>query len=204
MTRLCSLAKELIKLDVVIWDEAPMAPKPALEAVDKMLRDITQIDLIFGNKIMLPGGDFRQVLPVPGSTVIYKSVDSVVIEDLTDMLNFPAEFLNTVTPVGFLSHELRIKIGWIVMLLRNLNLKKGLCNGTTLSVVQTGERVFGCIFACGSGKGRYVLIPRFDNYYLSDFFRHYSAMLERKSYGQSCNSLRFLKAGNNKMGIVDM
>ncbi|KAL6727109.1 hypothetical protein Aduo_009015 [Ancylostoma duodenale] len=194
-----------------------MAPKPALEAVDKMLRDITQIDLIFGNKIMLPGGDFRQVLPVVRkirrgemiaacikNSQLLHHFTHVVIEDLTDMLNFPAEFLNTVTPVGFLSHELRIKIGWIVMLLRNLNLKKGLCNGTTLSVVQTGERVFGCIFARGSGKGRYVLIPRFDNYYLSDFFRHYSAMLERKSYGQSCNSLRFLKAGNNKMGIVDM
>lgn len=51
-------------MDVVIWDEAPMAPKQALETVDKLLRDIMQTDLIFGNKIMLLGGDFRQVLPV--------------------------------------------------------------------------------------------------------------------------------------------
>ncbi|RCN27744.1 hypothetical protein ANCCAN_26520 [Ancylostoma caninum] len=63
VTRQCSLANEL-KLDVVTWDEAPMAPKQTLEAVDMLLRDITQVDLIFGNKIILLGGDFRQVLPV--------------------------------------------------------------------------------------------------------------------------------------------
>ncbi|KAL6739704.1 hypothetical protein Aduo_013129 [Ancylostoma duodenale] len=257
-----------------------MAPKQALEAVDQLLRDILQTDLIFGNKIMLLGGDFRQVLPVvreggrgemiaaciknsklwhhftlyrlktnmrvtghasnwkryilnigdgkepanengemavpqdllctgslvnkifapflngqcsdlseiailtprnaeplhisnhildlmPGSTVIYKSVDSVVTEDPKDMLNLPTEFLNRMTPAGFPPHELRIKIGSIVMLLRNLDLKEGLCNGTKLSVVQTGNRVLGCIFACGSRKGRYVL-PQNDNYYNQD------------------------------------
>ncbi|KHJ76634.1 hypothetical protein OESDEN_23746, partial [Oesophagostomum dentatum] len=41
-----------------------MAPKQALDAVDRLLRDITQLDSPFGNKIMLLGGDFRQVLPV--------------------------------------------------------------------------------------------------------------------------------------------
>ncbi|KIH55324.1 hypothetical protein ANCDUO_14520 [Ancylostoma duodenale] len=105
---------------------------------------------------------------MPGNTVIYNSVDSIVTEDPKDMLNIPTEFLNRMTPPGFPPHELRIKIGSIVMLLRNLDFKEGLCNGTRLSVVQTGDRVLGCIFACGSRKGRYVLIPRIDNYYNQD------------------------------------
>ena len=47
-----------------IWDEAPMMHKFAFEAVDRTLRDITQIDKLFGGKIFIFGGDFRQILPV--------------------------------------------------------------------------------------------------------------------------------------------
>ena len=49
---------------VFIWDEAPMMHKFAFEAVDRTLRDITQIDKPFGGKIFIFGGDFRQILPV--------------------------------------------------------------------------------------------------------------------------------------------
>ncbi|CAJ0565354.1 unnamed protein product, partial [Mesorhabditis spiculigera] len=33
-------AQELRKVDAVIWDEAPMAPKKALEAIDEKLKDL--------------------------------------------------------------------------------------------------------------------------------------------------------------------
>ncbi|XP_063994425.1 uncharacterized protein LOC135171800 [Diachasmimorpha longicaudata] len=51
-------------VDVFIWDEAPMAPRYALELVDRTLRDFTNVNLPFGGKIMILGGDFRQLLPV--------------------------------------------------------------------------------------------------------------------------------------------
>uniref|UniRef100_A0A914YQP7 ATP-dependent DNA helicase n=1 Tax=Panagrolaimus superbus TaxID=310955 RepID=A0A914YQP7_9BILA len=57
-------AKNLIETDVFIWDEAPMAPKYALEIMDRLLRDLTKIEKPFGGKILLLGGDFRQLLPV--------------------------------------------------------------------------------------------------------------------------------------------
>ena len=41
-----------------------MAPREALEAVDVLLRDLTRVDLPFGGKVLVLGGDFRQVLPV--------------------------------------------------------------------------------------------------------------------------------------------
>ncbi|XP_077231904.1 uncharacterized protein LOC143865148 [Tasmannia lanceolata] len=62
---------ELIKqTSLIIWDEAPMHHRHAFEAVDKTLKDILRFDDCnscekpFGAKIVLLGGDFRQILPV--------------------------------------------------------------------------------------------------------------------------------------------
>ncbi|GMT03439.1 hypothetical protein PENTCL1PPCAC_25613, partial [Pristionchus entomophagus] len=57
-------ARELAENDVFIWDESSMIPKAALNTADAVLRDITQIDRPFGGKIVILGGDFRQILPI--------------------------------------------------------------------------------------------------------------------------------------------
>ena len=57
-------AQILMETTIFIWDEASMIPANALQAVDVLLRDITQINKPFGGKFMFLGGDFRQVLPV--------------------------------------------------------------------------------------------------------------------------------------------
>ena len=49
---------------MIVWDEAPMAPREALECVDMLLRDLLQNDMPFGGKVLVVGGEFRQVLPV--------------------------------------------------------------------------------------------------------------------------------------------
>ena len=41
-----------------------MIPTHALDAIDRSLQDITGNNECFGGKVMLLGGDFRQVLPV--------------------------------------------------------------------------------------------------------------------------------------------
>uniref|UniRef100_A0AC34FI22 ATP-dependent DNA helicase n=1 Tax=Panagrolaimus sp. ES5 TaxID=591445 RepID=A0AC34FI22_9BILA len=58
------LGKSLKEVDVIIWDEAPMAPRHALEVVDKKLREIMNNDIPFGGKVLVLGGDFRQLPPV--------------------------------------------------------------------------------------------------------------------------------------------
>ena len=58
------LAKLIRMAQIIIWDEAPMMHKYAFEALDRSFRDILKIDLPFGNKIIVFGGDFRQILPV--------------------------------------------------------------------------------------------------------------------------------------------
>ncbi|GFH30705.1 ATP-dependent DNA helicase, partial [Haematococcus lacustris] len=53
----------------IVWDEAPMAHKHCYEAVDRTMRDVMRTDAqaaqqLFGGKVVILGGDFRQVLPV--------------------------------------------------------------------------------------------------------------------------------------------
>ncbi|XP_060959218.1 ATP-dependent DNA helicase RRM3-like [Cannabis sativa] len=66
----CSVSKQsglskLLQLTkLIIWDEAPMSNKEAIEALNYMLKDINNSTLPFGGKVIVFGGDFRQVLPV--------------------------------------------------------------------------------------------------------------------------------------------
>ncbi|XP_021979197.1 uncharacterized protein LOC110875309 [Helianthus annuus] len=61
---------------LIIWDEASMAKRQAIEAVDRTLQDIIGVRLPFGGKIMVMGGDFRQVLPVIKRRTRAQIVDS--------------------------------------------------------------------------------------------------------------------------------
>ncbi|GBM57540.1 hypothetical protein AVEN_97653-1 [Araneus ventricosus] len=59
-----SEAKILLDAKVNDWDEAPMTHVHAFLAVDRLLKDLTKCDEPFGGKIILLGGDFRQILSV--------------------------------------------------------------------------------------------------------------------------------------------
>jgi len=55
----------LLKVAKAIFiDEVSMIPLGALESVDACLKDLCENDLPFGGKLIILGGDFRQVLPV--------------------------------------------------------------------------------------------------------------------------------------------
>ncbi|XP_021995720.1 uncharacterized protein LOC110892890 [Helianthus annuus] len=71
-------AKLIRSAKVIIWDEASMAKRQAIEAVDRTLQDIIGVSLPFGGKIMVMGGDFRQVLPVIKRGTRAQIVDSSV------------------------------------------------------------------------------------------------------------------------------
>jgi ATP-dependent DNA helicase PIF1 len=64
-TKQSGKAKLLTRDSLIIWDETSMTKQQAVEALDSSMRDIMgRYDLPFGGKIVVFGGDFRQVLPV--------------------------------------------------------------------------------------------------------------------------------------------
>jgi hypothetical protein len=281
--------RELAKYHVFIIDEASMVPKYALNAVDKLLREIHCNEQPFGGVVMLLGGDFRQIPPVlrggdfaeqfainirlsdswsafqifhlldnmrvaqgdnyeehiqwllnvgegklsynnevaipsdldckeksivdfvyppgfdfsnvellagrailcpknntslemnekilerlPGESVTYFSVDDVFEkpdeEQQQDAANqaedknliYPTEWLNAQTPSGMPPHELKLKVGAIVMLLRNLHVRNGLCNGTRMIITALHEHSIECKLITGSRAGDVVLLSRID------------------------------------------
>lgn len=267
-------AAYLRQVDLFIVDEASMVPVHALTAIDRMLRDVMDIDVPFGGKLFLLGGDFRQVLPVlprksrvaivenciksstlwplmqvhtltrnmragigeadfaqwllrlgngtlkstkpdappdtidiprdcvivqgsivdsvfgsvdkprlladrviltptndsslhlndeviaklPGQAKVYLSADDALCDGEDNV--YPTEFLNSITPSGMPPHRLILKKSAIIMLLRNLDIRKGLCNGTRLIVHHLHERVIDAEILTGANKGERVLVPR--------------------------------------------
>ncbi|XP_021965954.1 uncharacterized protein LOC110861154 [Folsomia candida] len=260
-------AQNLREASLLIWDESTMAPSHALNAVDRLLRELMNNETPFGGKVLLLGGDFRQCLPVvvhgtkagiievclkssrqwkefrflhltenvrsvdpeysewilsigdgtltnddnlpddiveipqdlisSGNIVeeIYgKSLLATTIHQFTnrtilspknehvdginakvlevlnsiedkcdqDANNYPIEFLNGLNPSGMPPHSLQLKVGAIIMLLRNLNTKRGLCKGTPLIVKELKPNLIIAEVISGTANGRFVFIPRID------------------------------------------
>jgi hypothetical protein len=276
--------KELIETDVFIIDEISMVPKYALECIDRKLKELMENDSPFGGKIMIIGGDFRQILPVrkragrndlvslsvtqsnlwkqfkvfrlkknqrvltgandetvmqdredfadwllkvgngeipvneneymdiPDHVIVendlieetfgefigkndlegmsnrviltttndrahdfnekilnllpdqdvktYLSIDKVDSNEPSNFVEYPPEFLHSLKESGLPPHELKLKTDCPVMLMRNLNPAKGLCNGTRLRIKNLYKNMLECEYMFGLRKGERVLIPR--------------------------------------------
>ena len=276
VTPTSSHADYLRSVDIYILDEASMIPSDALRAIDIMLRDITGVDVAFGGKVFLLGGDFRQVLPViprgnrtkivenclkasplwtefqvftlkknmrakpeelefadwllrlgngtlpneqindevvedliavpdqcqivdhsivdsvftdlennaltynstilspknedtlrinnlvisklPGEPITYLSADRAIIEE--GVSNYSDEFLHGLTPSGMPPHRLDLKVNTVIMLMRNICVRQGLCNGTRLTIKHLHQHVIDAEILTGSNAGHRTLIPR--------------------------------------------
>nr|XP_009767304.1 PREDICTED: ATP-dependent DNA helicase PIF4-like isoform X2 [Nicotiana sylvestris] len=59
-----SLASLIRDAKLIVWDEISMAKKEMIEALDLLLRDLMETNMLFGGKVVVFSGDFRQTLPV--------------------------------------------------------------------------------------------------------------------------------------------
>nr|GEV52828.1 ATP-dependent DNA helicase pfh1-like [Tanacetum cinerariifolium] len=59
-----SLATLIKDCKLIIWDEAPMAKRNAILALNDLLQDLMDLTELFGGKVVVLGGDFRQTLSV--------------------------------------------------------------------------------------------------------------------------------------------
>ena len=87
---------------------------------------------------------------MPGDRVLLRSADELGHSE--DLQRFNIEFLNSLSPTGFPPHCLQLKAGMPVMLLRNLNPREGLCNGTKMIFEKSiDNKVLQCKLI-GSGR----------------------------------------------------
>ncbi|XP_029124910.1 uncharacterized protein LOC109787689 [Cajanus cajan] len=108
------LAKLIRETTTIIWDEAPMTNRYALEALDRSLKDILDCNAPFGGKIMILGGDFRQVLPVvPKGTkaqMIYACIVKSHLWPITKVLHLRQNMRSLQDP-NFAEYLMRIGDG---------------------------------------------------------------------------------------------
>ncbi|XP_050065995.1 uncharacterized protein LOC126555074 [Aphis gossypii] len=113
---------------------------PAVDRVKiprEMVCDIANlIDFVFPQQMSLANIDefVRKIILCPRNDDC--RLDTVVVDDPDEVANYPTEFLNTLEPDGLPPYNLTLKVGSIVMLLRNLDSKRRLCNGTRLVVTE--------------------------------------------------------------------
>jgi hypothetical protein len=123
------LAELIRKTDLVIWDEAVTAHKHIFMAMDRTFRDILNKSepiaskCYFANKLILFGGDFRQILPVIKKGNRSKIVDSTLKKSsfwnginkcqLTDNMRIKSAAINIAKPIELLNEFAKylIKIG---------------------------------------------------------------------------------------------
>jgi hypothetical protein len=86
------------------------------------------------------------------------SADSVGNDD--DPGLYPAEILNGINLSGLPSHELRLRNGAVIILLRNIDQTRGLCNGTRLLLTSFTRFLIRATILSGEFHGTVALIPR--------------------------------------------
>ncbi|CAN1176894.1 hypothetical protein LINPERPRIM_LOCUS3808 [Linum perenne] len=100
---------------------------------------------------------------IPGPSKIYFSSDSLSptkTNIATLELEYPIEFLNSLSFNGIPEHKLELKPFTVVMLLRNINPTSGMCNGTCVLLTDLGEYVISGLIVSGTLEGTTVAIPR--------------------------------------------
>lgn len=94
---------------------------------------------------------------IPGDAFISISIDEAD-DDFEDPMS--VDVFNAFETKGFPVHRLSIKIGQPVIVLRNLSVGQGLCNGTRLLVLNISSRILRCSLLTGPRKGEVIAIPR--------------------------------------------
>ena len=149
--------------------ENPTAEKKSMEKLAKhvypeLIRNYNKKGWMDGRAILAPTN--KQVDEInnlisesfPGQPFVLTSSDDVFNPD--DLQRYNTEYLNTLNPSGLPVHRLFLKYGMPLMLMRNLNPKMGLCNGTRLIFEKMHKNLMECRIVGGEFCNRRVLIPR--------------------------------------------
>ncbi|CAL1414210.1 unnamed protein product [Linum trigynum] len=141
----------------------------------------------------------------PGDEVSYFSCDSIEIdpgkEGIVDA-DYSTEFLNTLIVGNFPDHELKLKVGCPVILLRNMDQTIGLCNGTRMVVKTLGKWFIEVEILTGTNVGDRVFLPRLT---LSTHYKSLNFTLIRRQYPVSlCFAMTINKSQGQTLAHVGL
>ena len=100
---------------------------------------------------------------IKGETTTYISSDEAIPlgkEGAATEMLYPPEYLNTLKFPSLPPNTLQLKIGAPIMLLRNVNLGGGLCNGTRMIVRNLMSKLIEAQIITGTRVGEKFYIPR--------------------------------------------
>ncbi|XP_009591858.1 uncharacterized protein [Nicotiana tomentosiformis] len=80
MSKQSGVAKLIRQAKLIIWDEVPMAKRQTIKTVDGSFHDIMDVNVPFGGKVMVFGGDFRQVLSVVPKSTRAETVNASLVK----------------------------------------------------------------------------------------------------------------------------
>jgi len=71
-----------------------------------------------------------------------------------------SEYLNTLSPSSPPPYKLHLRSNCIIMLIRNLSITEGLCNGTRLMIIKLGNHLLKCKILTGNKVRDIVFLNR--------------------------------------------
>lgn len=133
-------------------DHIPLTPPPVDYFLDHAILAPRNVDVQQTNEKVLQ--------KMRGREIICHSADSLENEGEEIREDIPEEFLHSIEPSSIPLSELKMKIGCPLMLLRNLDPGKGLCNGTRMILLQSYPRILEVMIITGDHRGEKAFIPR--------------------------------------------
>ena len=95
---------------------------------------------------------------IPEDEINYFSTNTSAIDELNSL--YPVEFLNEYHSSSLPLHELSLKKNTVIMLLRNININQGLCNGTKLIIKNFKQHVIEAEIITGKNIGMRVFFTK--------------------------------------------
>ncbi|XP_060861978.1 uncharacterized protein LOC132939001 [Metopolophium dirhodum] len=103
----------------------------------------------------MPPNEFHRARHVAGAERTYHAIDTVRVDDLDEAANY----LNSLHPNGLPPYSLTLKVGPIVILLRNIDPRRQLCNGMRLVVTELRRHNFEARMLSGADDAQDIILP---------------------------------------------
>lgn len=130
----------------------PLTPPPLDYFLDHAILAPRNVDVQETNEKILK--------KMQGQEIIFHSTDSLENDGEGVPDDVYGDFLHTVASPLLPLSELKMKIGCPLMLLRNLDPGKGLCNSTRMILLHAYPRILEVMIISGDHRGEKAFLPR--------------------------------------------